>query len=130
MSKVTFSARSAKGRVRNVSARPRLDQDEFRVAFARLRESDVTAGADAAWSWLEAGWKLIPAALDDRVTWSYDPVEPWSVAYTTDVRPLEVVVDGEVVLADGRATRVDGDEIRARAAEQAIRLATRMGDHP
>jgi hypothetical protein len=28
MSKVTFSARSAKGRVRNVSARPRLEQDE------------------------------------------------------------------------------------------------------
>ncbi|HZX55985.1 MAG TPA: amidohydrolase family protein, partial [Ilumatobacteraceae bacterium] len=70
--------------------------DEFRVAFARLRESDVTAGADTAWSWLEAGWQLMPAALDDRVTWSYDPVEPWAVAYTTDVRPLEVVVDGEV----------------------------------
>jgi len=100
--------------------------DEFRVAFARLRESDVTAGADTAWSWLEAGWQLMPAALDDRVTWSYDPIEPWAVAYTTDVRALEVVVDGEVVLADGRATRVDGAEIRARAAEQATRLASRM----
>ena len=63
-----------------------------------------------------------PRPLDDRVTWSYDPIEPWRLAYTTDVRPLEVVVDGEVVLADGRATRVDGDEIRARAAEQAPRL--------
>ncbi len=100
--------------------------DEFRVAFARLRESDVTPSADTAWSWLEAGWDLVPGALDDRVTWSYDPMEPWRLAYTTDVRPLEVVVDGEVVLADGRATRVDGDEIRARAAEQATRLATRM----
>ena len=100
--------------------------DEFRVAFARLRESDVTAGADAAWAWLATGWDLVPAALDDRVAWSYDPVEPWTVAYTTDVRPLEVVVDGEVVLADGRATRVDGDEIRARAAEQATHLASRM----
>jgi len=68
----------------------------------------------------------MPAALDDRVTWSYDPIEPWAVAYTTDVRPLEVVVDGEVVLADGCATRVDGAEIRARAAEQATRLASRM----
>jgi hypothetical protein len=34
MSKVTFVARSAKGRVRNVSARPRLEQDGFRLAFA------------------------------------------------------------------------------------------------
>ena len=37
MSKVTFSARSAKGRVRTMSARPRLEQDEFRVAFADAR---------------------------------------------------------------------------------------------
>ena len=37
MAKVTFSARSAKGRLRNVSARPRLEQDEFRVAFADAR---------------------------------------------------------------------------------------------
>ena len=37
MPKVTFSARSAKGRVRNVTARPRLEQDEFRVAFANAR---------------------------------------------------------------------------------------------
>jgi len=34
MAKVTFSVRSAKGRVRNVSARPRLGQDAFREAFA------------------------------------------------------------------------------------------------
>jgi hypothetical protein len=34
MPKVTFVARSAKGRVRNVSERPRAGQDEFRVAFA------------------------------------------------------------------------------------------------
>ena len=37
MSKVIFSARSAKGRVRNVSVRPRLGQDEFRKAFADAR---------------------------------------------------------------------------------------------
>ena len=37
MPKVTFSARSAKGRIRNVSARPRLGQDEFRAAFADAR---------------------------------------------------------------------------------------------
>jgi hypothetical protein len=37
MPKVTFSARSAKGRVRNVSGQPRLGQDEFRAAFADAR---------------------------------------------------------------------------------------------
>jgi hypothetical protein len=34
MAQVTFSARPAKGRVRNVSARPRLGQDAFRETFA------------------------------------------------------------------------------------------------
>ena len=29
------------------------------------------------------------------------------------------MIDGEVVLRDGRATRVDGDQIRAKAAEAA-----------
>jgi hypothetical protein len=37
MPKVTFSTRSAKGRVRNVSARPRLGQEQFREAFADAR---------------------------------------------------------------------------------------------
>jgi hypothetical protein len=35
-------------------------------------------------------------------------------------------VDGEVVFADGKPTRVDADEIRARAAEQAARLHARL----
>ena len=64
--------------------------DEFRLAFARLREHDVTAGADQAWRWLAEGWTLFPEALGDRVRWSYEPMEPWALAYTTDVRPLEV----------------------------------------
>ena len=44
------------------------------------------------------------------------------------MRALEVVVDGEVVLADGRPTRVDADEIRARAAEQAGRLFSKLSE--
>jgi len=100
--------------------------DEFRVAFARLREDDVTAGADQAWAWVAEGWTLVPEAATDTVTWSYAPMHPWHLAYTTDVRPLEVVVDGEVVLADGQLTRVDPTEVRARAAEQARRLFARL----
>lgn len=36
MSKVTFIVRSAKGRIRNVSPRPRLGQDQFRDALDEL----------------------------------------------------------------------------------------------
>jgi cytosine/adenosine deaminase-related metal-dependent hydrolase len=99
--------------------------DEFRVAFARRREDEVTASADEAWGWLAEGWRLFPEALDDRVRWSYPRMDPWSVAYTTDLRPVEVTVDGETVVAAGRATRVDADEIRAKAAEATRRLAAR-----
>ena len=37
----------------------------------------------------------------------------------TDVRAVDVEIDGEVVLRDGVATRVDPIEVRAKAAEQA-----------
>jgi len=53
-------------------------------------------------------------------------VDPWSLAFTTGVQPVEVEIGGEVVWADGRATRVDGDEIHAKAAEAAHRLWARM----
>ena len=100
--------------------------EEFRLAYARLRESDVTATPDTPWAWLEEGRRLVPEAADDRVTWSVDTMDPWSLAFTTGVRPLEVEVGGEVVWADGRPTRVDGDEIRAEAVAAARRLWARM----
>jgi cytosine/adenosine deaminase-related metal-dependent hydrolase len=100
--------------------------EEFRLAHALVRSHDVTVPPDLAWSWLEGGYALVPEARDDRVDWSYAPMDPWHAAYTTDVRPLRVVVDGEVVLADGVPTRVDPDEIRAKAAEQARRLHGRL----
>jgi cytosine/adenosine deaminase-related metal-dependent hydrolase len=100
--------------------------EEFRVGYARHREDDVTAAPSAAWSWLEGGYELVPAARGDRVRWSYEPMDPWRLAFTPAVRPVEVVVAGEVVLADGRPTRVDPTEIRARAREQATRLFARL----
>lgn len=96
--------------------------DEFRVAFVRGREDDVTLAPDEVWSWLEPGLDLFPEAREDRVTWDYTPMDPWRLAYSTGVSPTDVVVDGERVLADGCATRVDADEIRAKAAEAAQRL--------
>ena len=76
------------------------------------------------WSWLEHGYELVPEARDDTVEWTYDHVESaWHVAFTPGIRAVTVVSgDGELLLEDGRPTRVDLDEVRAKAAEQASRL--------
>jgi cytosine/adenosine deaminase-related metal-dependent hydrolase len=100
--------------------------DEARVAFALARADDVTVEPPIVWSWLETGWDLIPEARNDIVTWSYAPMAAWHLAYTTGVHPVRVEIDEEVVLDEGRATRVDGAEVRARAAEQAQRLFQRL----
>jgi cytosine/adenosine deaminase-related metal-dependent hydrolase len=100
--------------------------EEFRLAYVLHRSADVTATPQTAWGWLEEGWSLVPEAREDRVTWSYDPMDPWHIAFTPGVRPLRVEVGGEVVLADGKPTRVDSDEVRAKAAEQAARLHARL----
>jgi cytosine/adenosine deaminase-related metal-dependent hydrolase len=100
--------------------------ESFRLAYVMQRSVDVTVGPDPAWSWLENGWNLVPGALNDEVTWSYDPMDPWHIAFTPGIRPLEVKVDGEVVYANGTTTRVDAEEIRAKAREQATRLHARL----
>jgi hypothetical protein len=71
---------------------------------------------------------LIPESATDRVTWTYDHVDsPWHVAFTPGTRVTDVVSgDGEVLVHDGRPTRVDVDEVRAHAAEQAARLFARL----
>jgi hypothetical protein len=104
--------------------------EEFRLAYVKLREVDVTASPDAPWEWLSTGWDLMPAARADRVRWTYEPMDPWRLAFSPGVSPTEVTVDGEVVWADGRPTRVDGDEIREHATEQAARLFTRLEEMP
>ncbi len=104
--------------------------EEARLAFAGLRASDLAASPEDAWAWLEAGYDLVPEARDDQVTWSYGPMDPWHLAYTPGVRPIEVVVDGEVVLNADGPTRVDAAEVRAEAAEAATRLHHRLSDLP
>jgi len=100
--------------------------DTFRLAYVMQRSVDVTATPDTAWGWLETGWDLIPGARNDRVTWSYDPMDPWHIAFTPSIRPLEVEVEGELILKDGTPVRVDPAEIRAKAREQAARLHARL----
>ncbi len=102
--------------------------EEFRLAYALARSDDVTIGADTPWAWLGNGAAIVPEVAHDRVTWSYPSAEPWHLAYTTDVRPVRVEVDGAVVFEDGRPTRVDAKEIRAHAAEQATRMFAAMQD--
>jgi hypothetical protein len=102
--------------------------EEFRLAYVAHRADDVSAAPDDAWSWLTNGWDLVPEARDDEVTWSYDHVDsPWHVAFTPGTRAVEVVSgSGELLLHDGRPTRVDLDEVRAHAAEQSARLHSRL----
>lgn len=96
--------------------------EEFRLAYARLREHDVTATPELPWSWLETGYRITPEAAHDRVTWSDGPIDPWRLAFHTNMKPQSVEIGGEVVYTEGKPTRVDATEIRAKAAEQAQRL--------
>jgi cytosine/adenosine deaminase-related metal-dependent hydrolase len=102
--------------------------EELRLAYVRHREDDVLASPETAWGWLANGWALVPEARDDRVRWSYDhAASAWHVAFTPGMRALEVTSgSGEVLLHDGLPTRVDLDEVRAKAAEQAARLFARL----
>jgi len=100
--------------------------ESFRLAYVMQRSVDVTASPETAWGWLEEGWTIAPEALDDLVTWSYDPMSPWQLAFTAGVRPQKVEIAGEIVFENGSPTRVDAQEIRAKAHEQAARLHARL----
>ncbi len=100
--------------------------ETFRLAYALHRSVDITAGPDTVWSWLENGWDLMPECREDRVIWSYEPMDPWHLAFTPGVRPLRIDVGGETVFENGQPTRVDPNEIRAKAREQAARLHARL----
>jgi hypothetical protein len=102
--------------------------EEFRLAYVALRASDVTAGPQTPWDWLDNGYRFFPDARDDRVTWTYDHIDsPWHVAFTPGTRATDVVRnDGTVLVRDGRPTLVDAQEVRAKAAEHAQRLFSRL----
>jgi cytosine/adenosine deaminase-related metal-dependent hydrolase len=102
--------------------------EEFRLAYVAHRADDVTASPEVAWQWLANGAALMPDAATDVVTWNYDNADsPWHVAFTPGVRALRVQrADGTVLLDDGVPTQVDVGEVRAKAAEQAARLFSRL----
>ena len=102
--------------------------EEARLAYVRLREYDVAAGPDTVWSWLEEGYRFFPECSDDRVEFNYDHADSaWHTVFTPGVRAVNVTLgSGEVVVRDGLPTRVDLDEVRAKAAEQAARLFAKL----
>ena len=101
--------------------------EEARLAYVCLRDSDITATPDTAWTWLSNGEELFPEVAQDRVEWNYDHADsPWHLAFTPGVRAVNVDVQGERVVANGRPTRFDMAEIRAKAAEAAARLHSRL----
>ena len=102
--------------------------DEFRLAYVKLRERDVTQTPDTVDRMLDVNTSLFPEAQRDRVTWNYEPMDPWRLAFTTGVRPTQVEIDGRLVLDAGNVVSVDAAEIRAKAAEAAHRLFAKLDD--
>jgi len=106
--------------------------EEFRIAYVAHRADDVSASPEQAWGWMANGWELVPEARRDTVDWNYDHVDSaWHVAFTPGVRAIDVRrADGEWLLRDGIAQRIDAAEVRAKAGEQANRLFKRLSSMP
>jgi len=101
--------------------------EEARLAYVRLRESDVTQTPDTVWKWLQNAEKFFPEIVNDTVTWSYDQSDsPWHVAFTPGIRCVDVRVDGELVVQNGNPTKFDMNEIRSKAAEAATKLHKKL----
>ena len=101
--------------------------EEARLAYVKLRESDVMQTPDTVWNWLHAGYQLFPEAQNDRVTWNYDNVDSaWHVAFTPGIRCVDVFIDNKKVIDNGVPTQFDLSEIRAKASESATRLHKKL----
>lgn len=101
--------------------------EEFRLAYVRHRESDLTATPETAWLWLNNGSHFFPDVVNDEVHWSYDNVDsPWHVAFTPGIHATDVYINGEQHVSQGQPLKFDLNEIRAKAAEAAQRLHERL----
>lgn len=120
---------------------------ESKTAFFRAREADVTTGAGWPLQRLAEGARVAarafgeerlgrvePGAPADLAVLRYDPPTPldggnlaghW--VFGLDARQVrDVLVAGELVVADGRLVRVDQDELAAKATAGAARLWRRL----
>jgi hypothetical protein len=66
--------------------------------------------------------------MNDRVVWDYPNMDPWELAFSTGVNPIEVIVEQETIWSNGTPTLVDPHEIRAKAAEQARKVHARLAE--
>jgi putative selenium metabolism protein SsnA len=124
---------------------------EARAAYLRARDEDVSAGMAFPLAALAEGARLVgerfgepllgrveQGAPADLVVLEYAPPAPleggnlaghW-IFGLLPARVRDVVIDGELVVADGRLTRVDQQELAARATETAGRMWSRMDETP
>ena len=101
--------------------------EEARLAYVRLRESDVSQTPDTVWKWLHTAEKFFPEIVKDTVTWSYDNSDsPWHVAFTPGIRCVDVRVNGQLVVDNGIPTQFDMSEIRSKASEAATKLHKKL----
>ena len=101
--------------------------EEARLAYVRLRESDISQSPETVARWMNNAYELFPEGLNDCVHWSYDHMDsPWHTAFTTNMTVEAVEIDGERVYENGKLTRIDISEIRAKALEQSQRLFERL----
>lgn len=101
--------------------------EEARLAYVRLRESDITQTPETVWKWLHTAEKFFPEILEDSVTWSYDNSDsPWHVAFTPGIRCVDVRVKGQLVVKDGMPTQFDMTEIRTKSSEAAAKLHKKL----
>lgn len=103
--------------------------EEARLAYVRLRECNISETPDTVWQWLANGEKFFPEVRSDVVTWSYDHIDSaWHTAFTPGTRCVSVVIDGTEVIHNGVPTQFDMGEVRAKAAEAAVRLHSKLAN--
>ncbi len=109
---------------------------ESKTAFFRAREADVTTGAGWPLQRLAEGARVAARAFGEERLGRVEPGAPADLAvlrydghwvFGLDARQVrDVLVAGELVVADGRLVRVDQDELAAKAAAGAARLWRRL----
>ena len=96
--------------------------EEFRIGYARLREFNVEESPETVWKMLDVNTDLFPECRQDKVTWSYKEMDPWHLAFTSGVQPVQIEIDGKPIMRNGEFLDIDSAEIRAKAGEAAEKL--------
>ena len=103
--------------------------EEARLAYVRLREYDVDGGArmsSGRGSTTAIDSSPSVATIASTSTTTTPTVHGTPCSLPACARSTSTLGSGEVVLRDGLPTRVDLDEVRAKAAEQAARLFAKL----